>query len=726
MISRIVFVALALIALQPRTGWLRAQTSVCGNAVREADEQCDDGNTGNLDGCSAQCKFEQVHRMNQLQLQYNTNTNCTANRFGGAFVGGPTQTELNTSLADAITSGRVSILLVMRGLDDLTGTSDPSLQVGIVNGAPIVPAGTTYDGNSDLDWWYAVDAADIDSSRNPTGQLPGAMSGGLLTATPGSARLKVDFGGSTTPFQFSTLKLSAMKGSTSVPHTSASGNPPGHLASENLNPALSSYQVSGSSLTGEMCGNISAASLAATPIPSGLVGCASFTCSQCYTSSNTLLDLLIGGCSISLIGSQVIATQPDRDVAGVDPVGAGPPYSFTRNSTTKAVNGCRDKNLNSVDLTQCVNDAAYSAFYKFATGRVIGTRACPTPPVASSNSPICEGQTLQLTASGPSGTYQWTGPHGFASTDQNPTIANATAAASGSYGVAVTLAGCTSEAATVTVAVDTKPATPVITAPSSAAAGATGLVASVTAQVGSSYAWTVTNGTLASGQGTNQITFTAGSSGTITLTVVKTSGACSSDQGIASVAIFGAPTNVAAVATSSNSVAVSWTASGGATYEVFRRGPGTTVSFVSNTSSTSFDDSTVAAGAAYLYTVRAVDASGNLSAFSAGDATATVIFTDDPIAAQMTPVKGVHLTQLRAAVAAFRNLAGLDSVTFSDAALNSTVTIKAVHLTQLREALDAARSALSLPVVMYTDPAVIAGGTIVKSAHLTELRNGVK
>ena len=52
-------------------------------------------------------------------------------------------------------------------------------------------------------------------------------------------------------------------------------------------------------------------------------------------------------------------------------MGAGPNYTLTTNSTTKAVNGCQDMNGNAVNLQQCLEDATYSAFFKFATGRVI-------------------------------------------------------------------------------------------------------------------------------------------------------------------------------------------------------------------------------------------------------------------------------------------------------------------------------------------------------------------
>ncbi|MCC6560334.1 MAG: DUF642 domain-containing protein, partial [Xanthomonadales bacterium] len=79
----------------------------------------------------------------------------------------------------------------------------------------------------------------------------------------------------------------------------------------------------------------------------------------------------------------------------------------------------------------------------------------PPAPTASNNGAICNRQTLQLTASTISGaSYAWTGPNGFTSTLQNPTIANATTAAGGSYSVAATVAGVTGPAGTTTATVN--------------------------------------------------------------------------------------------------------------------------------------------------------------------------------------------------------------------------------------------------------------------------------
>lgn len=62
----------------------------------------------------------------------------------------------------------------------------------------------------------------------------------------------------------------------------------------------------------------------------------------------------------------------------------------------------------------------------------------PLPVVqASSNSPVCENHTLELTATGGI-TYLWSGPGGFSSNAQNPSIPNVSLLNAGWYQVAVT------------------------------------------------------------------------------------------------------------------------------------------------------------------------------------------------------------------------------------------------------------------------------------------------
>ncbi len=66
------------------------------------------------------------------------------------------------------------------------------------------------------------------------------------------------------------------------------------------------------------------------------------------------------------------------------------------------------------------------------------------------------------------------------------------------------------------------PTTPLISAPTSVPAGATGLVATVPAQSGVTYAWSIQGGTITSGSTSASVTFSAGAAGTLTLTCVAT------------------------------------------------------------------------------------------------------------------------------------------------------------------------------------------------------------
>lgn len=187
------------------------------------------------------------------------------------------------------------------------------------------------------------------------------------------------------------------------------------------------------------------------------------------------------------------------------------------------------------------------------------------------------------------------------------------------------------------------------------------------------------------------------------------------------------PANVVATATSTSDVNVTWTASDGAvTYNIYRSIDGTNYSLAGATTgpAVTFNDSGRSANTAYLYKVRAVN--GTESADSNRDLATTVIFTDDPLVDGTTPIKAVHITELRTAVDAVRTLASLGGGTYTDSVVTGGVTtVKAAHVTDLRTALDAARSALMLSTLSYADT-ITAATTPVKDTHLVELRNGVK
>ncbi len=76
-------------------------------------------------------------------------------------------------------------------------------------------------------------------------------------------------------------------------------------------------------------------------------------------------------------------------------------------------------------------------------------------PTPKNNGPLCIGQKLELTAIGTNNSsYSWTGPNGFSSNAQNPTLDDVTEAAEGVYSVTTTLEYCN---ATDTTHVTVKP-----------------------------------------------------------------------------------------------------------------------------------------------------------------------------------------------------------------------------------------------------------------------------
>lgn len=153
--------------------------------------------------------------------------------------------------------------------------------------------------------------------------------------------------------------------------------------------------------------------------------------------------------------------------------------------------------------------------------------------VGGSNSPVCLGQSINLTSNAAT-SYTWSGPNGFASNVQNPTIANSTLPMAGTYTLKVTTAqGCTAQT-TVTVAVLNPTTSASNTGPYCA-----GATIQLNAVAASSYSWagpnfftsntqnpTIANSTtLASGQYTLKVsigTCTAQATTSVTVNALPT------------------------------------------------------------------------------------------------------------------------------------------------------------------------------------------------------------
>ena len=176
-------------------------------------------------------------------------------------------------------------------------------------------------------------------------------------------------------------------------------------------------------------------------------------------------------------------------------------------------------------------------------------------PTAGDNGPLCAGSTLHLTASAVAGaSYSWTGPNGFASTAQNPSITNTTMAASGTYGVTAILGGCPSAAATTDVIVNAIPAAPTAGNNGPACVGST-LNLTAPAIAGAAYSWTGPNGFSSTDQNPTIANATTNAAGVYSVAV--TVGACSSAAGTTAVTVV-LPVSNLSIQSVTNGVVLSW------------------------------------------------------------------------------------------------------------------------------------------------------------------------
>ncbi len=217
--------------------------------------------------------------------------------------------------------------------------------------------------------------------------------------------------------------------------------------------------------------------------------------------------------------------------------GAGDTYSWTgpNSFTSTAQNPTIPNSTTAMSGSYSVTRTS-GCGTSLASTTTVTVNQTPTTPSPTTGGAVCVGNTLSLFANTTADSYFWSGPNSFTSTAQNPTIANATTAAAGTYTLVVTVNGCTSSGGTVSATVNPLPSS-TITAAGPVYANSTGNTASVPTSSGGTYAWTITGGTITAGAGTASITYTAGSSSysiTLGCTVTSSSG-CSSSAGSATV-----------------------------------------------------------------------------------------------------------------------------------------------------------------------------------------------
>lgn len=99
-------------------------------------------------------------------------------------------------------------------------------------------------------------------------------------------------------------------------------------------------------------------------------------------------------------------------------------------------------------------------------------------------------------------------------------------------------------------------------------------------------------------------------------------------------------------------------------------------------------------------------------------------FTDTFDASWVTPIRAVHITELRSKIDALRVSHGLPAFTYGSAVVAGVHMIKASSITELRTALSQVYVAAGMAPPTFTDP-ILSSGVTAKSTHIAELRAAV-
>lgn len=154
------------------------------------------------------------------------------------------------------------------------------------------------------------------------------------------------------------------------------------------------------------------------------------------------------------------------------------------------------------------------------------------PPLVDNDGPFCVGDPIHLTANGQAGaSYSWSGPNGYTSNQQNPTINNCNLSHTGSYTCTITLGNQSNNAST-EVAVYAKP-TANFTATSVCKGEPTQFTSTSTTnpsgQQITNFTWDFGDGQTSTQQNPTH-TYTEAGNKTVTLTVGVGHGTCTSSK----------------------------------------------------------------------------------------------------------------------------------------------------------------------------------------------------
>ena len=352
-----------------------------------------------------------------------------------------------------------------------TATASASPTTLCANGTINFTGGFTGGGGSITSWTWSGPASFTSALQNPSVTNAQVVNGGTYSLTvtdnnncssavPASVTVTVHprpvASASATPTELcqnGNIQFDGgASGGAGTPYTYLWNGPSG-FSSTSEDPQITNAQVVNSgvyslTVSDVNCPSASPAQVTITVRPRPVASVSSTTTTIC------------AGQSILLTGGQSGGTGPYS-------YAWSGPNTYTSNLQNPSITNAQTTHSGSYSLT--VTDV-YNCSSTNNPSVSITVNPLPVPS-AGSDSPICFGQTLNLTSGGGT-SYAWSGPNTFSSLLQNPSITNASLAATGIYTVTVTNQYNCSATTTTSVTVNPLPS-PVAGSNSPICAGAT-------------------------------------------------------------------------------------------------------------------------------------------------------------------------------------------------------------------------------------------------------------
>lgn len=326
-----------------------------------------------------------------------------------------------------------------------------------------------------------------------------------------------------------TITISAVSGQTSVPATAiCAGSDLTLQASFDGACGNAAHQWSVASGNCSISGANDGETVVVSAAAGGTGSCQisySLACANCEGPNNSSATLAIGSMPVAGIDAVAPRGESTDNTACVPDAGAGATYNWTISGATIT------SGQGTACITYSVGDVATGANVSLDvevkgnacvnTGTLdLAVQAGPPCSVtASSPFPNSISNSACVPDAGPGATYNWSITGGTITAGQGtPCITySANSVDSVTFNTSVTLAG---ETCTSSLVVNTQTDLLCTLQASDVFASSTGNVASVqNVGAGATYAWTITGGSITSGQGTSSIEFSANASGSVNLSV---------------------------------------------------------------------------------------------------------------------------------------------------------------------------------------------------------------